>query len=129
MKKGGTMFALILVGICIIAGVAGQLTMKSGMNQVGAIESLGQLFNPSTLFRIFSNPRVIIGIVCYVVSLVLWLAALSTLNVSYMYPLLSLGYIITAAFAYFFLNESISVFQWVGITLVVGGVFLITWKF
>ena len=123
------MFALILVGICIIAGVAGQLTMKSGMNQVGAIESLGQLFNPSTLFRIFSNPRVIIGIVCYVVSLVLWLAALSTLNVSYMYPLLSLGYIITAAFAYFFLNESISVFQWVGITLVVGGVFLITWKF
>ena len=123
------MFALVLVFICILAGATGQLTMKSGMSQVGAIGSLGQLLNPATLVRIFTNPLVLTGVFCYAVSLVLWLGALSTLNVSFMYPLLSLSYMITAAFAFVFLKESLSLFHWMGIAMVVGGVFLITGKF
>ena len=124
--KGGSMFAITLIIICIFAAAIGQVTMKSGMSQVGEIGSLKQLFNFSTLFSIFTNPRVLIGLCCYAVSAVLWLGAMSTLNISFMYPLLSLAYVITAIIAFVFLKESVPLLHWVGIFLVVGGCFLIT---
>jgi drug/metabolite transporter (DMT)-like permease len=119
------MFALTLVFICILCAAGGQTAMKSGMNQVGEIGSLGQLFNPHTLFHIFTNLRVLAGLFLYVIALVLWLGALSTLDVSFMYPLLSLAYVITAILAFIFLKENITLLHWVGIFLVVGGCFLI----
>jgi multidrug transporter EmrE-like cation transporter len=119
------MFALTLVLICVVGAAMGQIALKSGMSQVAEISSVRELFNVSTLFRIFTNPRIIIGIVCYGVSLILWLGAMSTLNVSFMYPLLSLAYVVTAIAAFIFLKESIALLHWVGIFLVVGGCFLI----
>ncbi|MBE9571290.1 MAG: EamA family transporter [Proteobacteria bacterium] len=119
------MFALTLVFICILCAAGGQTALKSGMSQVGEIGSLGQLFKLDTLVHIFTNPRVLAGLFLYVISLFLWLGALSTLNVSFMYPLLSLSYVITAIIAFVFLKESITLLHWVGISLVVGGCLLI----
>ena len=119
------MFALTLVSICILFGAIGQIAMKSGMNQVGEIGGVGQLFNLGTLFHIFTNPRVLTGILLYAISLVLWLGALSTLDVSFMYPFISLAYVVVAIVAFIFLKENITVLRWVGIILVVGGCFLI----
>jgi len=124
-KKGGTMFALTLVLICVFGVAMGQIAMKSGMSQVGEIGSAGQLFNLTTLFHIFTNPRVLAGIFCYAISAILWLGALSTLNVSLIYPLMSLAYVITAVVAFIFLKENITLLHWLGIFLVVGGCFLI----
>ena len=125
-RKGNRMFALTLVLICIVLGAVGQIVMKSGMSQVGEIGSVGQLFNLSTLFHIFTNPRVLTGILLYGMSLVLWLGALSTLNVSYMYPMLSLGYILAAVLAFIFLKENITLLRGAGIIVVVIGCFLIS---
>lgn len=124
-RKGEIMFALILVFICILCAAGGQTAMKSGMSQVGAIGSLRQLFNLDTLFHIFTNHRVLAGLFLYVISMFLWLGALSTLDVSFMYPLLSLAYVITAILAFVFLKESITLLRLVGILLVVGGCVLI----
>ena len=124
--KGGIMFALILVFVCVLGAAMGQIAMKSGMSQIGEIGSLGQLFHFGTLFHIFTNPRVLTGICLYAISGILWLGALSTLNVSFMYPLMSLAYVLTAIFAFVFLKESVTLLHWVGILLVVGGCFLIT---
>lgn len=124
-RKGGIMFALTLVFICILCAAGGQTAMKSGMSQVGEIGSMRQLFSLDTLFHIFTNRRVLAGIFLYVISLFLWLGALSSLNVSFMYPLLSLAYVITAIIAFIFLKESITLLRWVGIVLVMGGCLLI----
>ena len=119
------MFALILVFICIIGSVVGQIAMKSGMSEIGKIQDLRQLMNYGTLFHIFTNIRVLTGLLIYAASAILWLGALSTLNVSVMYPLLSLAYVFTAVAAFIFLKENIGLFNWVGIILVVAGSFLI----
>ncbi len=119
------MFGLILVFICIIGAVVGQIAMKSGMRDVGEISSLRQLLDSHTLVLMFTNIRILIGLFFYAVSAVLWLAALSTLNVSLMYPLLSLAYVLTAVVAFVFLKENLTPLAWLGIILVVGGCFLI----
>lgn len=118
-------FGVILVLICVLFTAAGQILMKVGMRQVGEITTARQLFDFGTLFNMFTNLYVVIGILCFASMIALWLAAMSTLNVSRMYPLTSLAYVITAVVALIFLKENISLFRWVGILLVVGGCFLI----
>jgi drug/metabolite transporter (DMT)-like permease len=51
---------------------------------------------------------------------------MSSLEVSYMYPLLSLGYVVTAALAFIFIGENITLLRWAGIVLILSGCFLIT---
>jgi drug/metabolite transporter (DMT)-like permease len=125
-RKGGiTMFALILVAICIIFGAGGQILMKTGMSQISQIGGLSKLLSPDTLISIITNLYVLGGLLLYGISAFLWLGALSTLDVSFMYPLLSLGYVIVAVLAFMFLKEDITLLRIGGILLVVGGCFMI----
>jgi uncharacterized membrane protein len=124
-KKGVAMFALSLMMVSIVLAAFGQIAMKSGMSQIEEINDFRELFNLNTFFDIFTNFYVLSGLLLYVVSLILWLGALSTLDVSYMYPLISSGYAITAILAFVFLKEDITLFRWVGIALVVIGCFMI----
>jgi drug/metabolite transporter (DMT)-like permease len=124
-KKRTTMFAIILVLICIFGAAIGQILLKSGIGQVGEINSIRQLFDIKTLLLMFTNIRILAGLLCYGIAAILWLGALSTLNISFMYPLLSLSYVITALIALIFLRENITLFHWIGIFMVVGGCLLI----
>jgi drug/metabolite transporter (DMT)-like permease len=119
------MFAIGLVLVCVVFGAIGQISMKTGMGQVRQINSFSSLLDPNTIQDIFGNSYVLGGLFFYVVATFLWLGALSTLNVSSIYPLLSLGYVLTAIFAIIFLGEVVSSLQWCGIALVVMGCVLI----
>ena len=118
-------FPLILVSICIVFTVAGQILMKYGMGQVGDITSMRQLLDFSLILKMLTNPFIIGGILCFGSMIILWLAAMSTLDISYMYPMASLVYVLTAIVALIFLHESISLLWWIGIFLVMGGCFII----
>ena len=119
------MFALSLVAICIIFGSVGQILMKTGMSQTSPIGDVGKLFNPSTIVSIFTNVYVIGGILLYAAAALLWLGALSTLDISLMYPLLSLAYVVVAILSLIFLKEDITLLRWVGIGVVIAGCFMI----
>lgn len=118
-------FAPILVSICILFSAAGQIMMKFGMGQVGEITTVRQLFNFGTVFSMLTNPYVVAGILCFASMIVLWLAAMSTLDISRIYPITSLVYIVIAIAALIFLKEDISLLRWGGILLVMGGCFLV----
>lgn len=119
------MFAIGLVLICVVFGALGQVSMKAGMRQVQQIDEFSDLLNLSTVMQIFGNYYVMGGLFLYMVSAFLWLGALSTLDVSSMYPLLSLAYVVTAVFAAVFLGEMVTIYRWAGIALVVIGCILI----
>ena len=126
MKRNGlNMFAIGLVLICVVFGALGQISMKAGMRQVQKINGFSDLLDPCTVMKIFSNIYVVGGLLLYMVSAFLWLGALSTLDVSSMYPLLSLAYVVTAVFAVSFLGEVVTLYRWAGIVLVVIGCLLI----
>jgi multidrug transporter EmrE-like cation transporter len=77
-------------------------------------------------FDISVNPWMIAGLGCYGISILLWMAVLSKVEVSAAYPLTSIGFIITAAAGFFFLGETVSISRATGIALVCCGVVLIT---
>jgi multidrug transporter EmrE-like cation transporter len=56
---------------------------------------------------------------------VVWILALSRVPVSVAYPMLSVGYVVNAAAAWFLFGESLSMQKLVGIGFIVIGVFLV----
>ena len=64
----------------------------------------------------------------YGLSALLWLVALSMEEVSYIYPLIGTGYILTAILAWAFLGESFTVMKILGIIMISLGAYMVVIK-
>lgn len=114
---------LILLGVLLNAFA--QIALKQGMRTVGHFAfSLDNILPVGT--RVFMNPYVLAGLFSYVVSVLVWLMALSRVEVSYAYPLLSVGYIVAAFAGQIFFHEALTPVRWAGILVICLGVFLVT---
>lgn len=115
---------LLLIGTVTI-NIIGQVAMKQGMTQVGAVTSdLSQL--PAYIQRTITTPFVLIGFGAYALSSVLWLAVLSLLDISVAYPVLSIGYVGVVLISALFLQENVSLIRWLGVLVICFGVYLIS---
>ncbi|MBN2125963.1 MAG: EamA family transporter [Deltaproteobacteria bacterium] len=116
---------LILLGVFLNAGA--QIALKKGMLNVGPFAF--SLENVVTVgIKVALNPFVMTGLACYAVSVVVWLMVLSRVEVSYAYPLLSVGYIVTAFAGRSLFGENLGPVRWIGILVLCAGVYLVTWK-
>jgi multidrug transporter EmrE-like cation transporter len=116
---------VVLILIAVVIGVVGQVSLKVGMNQVGAIDA-GSLARPmETLMRVFSTPLVWLGLSCYGVSALLWLVVLSRLDLSYAYLMLASMYVLIPLVSWLFLGERIPPMRWLGMVVVVLGVVIV----
>jgi multidrug transporter EmrE-like cation transporter len=115
-------FSLVLTGVLLNA--AAQLLLKAGTNRIGEFAfSLDNLVPVG--IKVATSPFVIGGLGCYAVSVVVWILALSRVPVSIAYPMLSIGYIVNAAAAWFLFGESLSAQKLVGIGFIIVGVWLV----
>jgi len=121
-----SMSVLLLVLLCVILGVVGQLSMKKGMNTIGVI-NLKDIFS-ARIFSILFQKYVLIGMILYVFGSLVWLVALSKEELSFLYPLIAIGYILTAILGKIFFDESLTLWRFFGILLICGGVYLIAIK-
>jgi len=117
------MTVLILIFASILLGVIGQLSMKKGMINVGEI-SVTELFGKK-LFSVVFEKFVFIGIALYLISASFWLVILSQEELSFAYPLIGIGYIVTAILAKIFFHETLTMFKILGIILIVVGAFFV----
>lgn len=117
------MSPIILVFINVFLGVVGQFLIKKGMNVIGDTVTKNAL----TFFvAAFTSPFVIGGLVFYTVSLLIWLIVLSKVNLSLAYPLISISYVLVLLVSWLFLNEVIPPMRWLGVVLIIVGVFFIS---
>lgn len=113
---------LVLAGVLLNA--AAQLLLKAGTNAVGHFEFSAGNIVPVGL-RLALEPHILGGVSCYVVSLVVWIMALSRVEVSIAYPMLSIGYVVNALAAWYLFGESLTALKLTGIGFIVVGVFLV----
>jgi multidrug transporter EmrE-like cation transporter len=118
-----TTFGFIFVGICLNA--VAQLLLKAGTNAVGAIHLTAENWF-STGIKLATQLPIIGGLTCYVISVGVWIIGLSRVDVTIAYPLLSLGYIINAVGAWYFLGEVVSAQRILAIGVIIVGVILLT---
>lgn len=117
-----TAFAFLLSGVLLNA--AAQLFLKAGTNALGVITLTGENWIDQ-FSRMALEPHLAGGILCYAVSVVVWIIGLSRVPVSIAYPMLSLGYIINAIAAHYLLGESVTLARWLGIGFIIIGVWLV----
>lgn len=115
-------FTLILCGVLLNA--VAQLLLKAGTNAVGAFEFSAENLIPVGM-KFALEPHILSGIVCYVVSLVVWIMALSRVEVSIAYPMLSIGYVVNAIAAWYLFGESVTFMRVIGIGVIILGVFIV----
>ena len=113
----------ILLFVSISLAVVGQLLMKRGMQIFGAFPIRELLLK---VVPMILNPFVFFGLAVFGISAIFWLVVLSRLDLSLVYPMVSIGYIVVALFSWLFLGETVSVLRWIGIFVICFGVILIS---
>lgn len=117
------LFTLIL-GSILLSSFA-QIVLKTGMSSpvvLSAIQS-GDTFK--TVLTIASNLFVIGGLSLYFASAAVWLLVLAKVDVSFAYPFVGLGFIITMLLAFFINGEPLSMTKIIGTLCIAGGVAII----
>ena len=112
---------LVLAGITLFAATGDSL-LSHGMKQGGSI-SLAHW--TSVIFAVL-NPSVAVGILLLLGFFVCYTTALSWADLTYVLPASSLGYVLLALIAKFFLHEHVSTMRWFGIALISSGVGFVT---
>lgn len=115
-------FALILTGVLLNA--AAQLMLKAGANRVGPVDMDTAALMSAARELAFSLP-IAGGIACYVVSVLVWIIALTRVEVSIAYPMLSIGYVVNAVAAWMLFGEQLTPMRLIGILVIILGVYLL----
>jgi len=115
-------FAFLFAGVVLNAGA--QLLLKAGTNTLGVITLTRDNWS-DMLWKMGTQGFFVAGVVCYMISLLVWIIGLSRVPVSVAYPMLSLGYVINAVAAYYLFGESVTITRWLGIGFIIVGVWLV----
>jgi len=118
------MLTLILILIPTVTGVAGQLLLKVGMSQLGALE-ISVAAIPSLIMRIILSPYIIVGLAIYFGGVFFWLLALNRADLSYVYPFASLSYVLITLASWLLLHEAVPPMRWIGLVVICIGVMLV----
>jgi multidrug transporter EmrE-like cation transporter len=109
--------------ISVLAGAVAQTMMKLGTERVGRF---GDTPVAEYLFRLLTNPFVILAIMAYGFGVIFYMFMLSRLDLSYLYPVMTaLGLVLATMASSFILQEQISMVRLGGIVVVIAGVFLL----
>lgn len=116
------MIWLILTSVFL--GAFGQILVKYGATRFSE-----NLFNQGILHSIstlITNIPVVTGAFLYGISFLIWIKVLSKVELSYAYPMVSIGYIFVMVFSYFVFKENITLMRLIGVSFIIIGVIFIT---
>ncbi|MCD6419491.1 MAG: EamA family transporter [Synergistetes bacterium] len=119
---------VIMILICVGLLSAGELLLKKGMLAINDVSlySKGIMGLVYSFTYIFSNIYVFSGFFLIGISSLIWLMILSKVELSYAYPMVSMGYVLVAILSWILFKENLSIVRWLGIAMICGGVYLIS---
>lgn len=115
-------FALVMTGVLLNA--IAQLALKASVSDTGII-NLDMHSLLASAGSLATNLWLWLGLICYAVSVVVWILALSRVDVSIAYPMLSVGYILNAVAASYLFDEPLGIGKVVGIGVIIVGVYIL----
>src|ERR1700719_3450498 len=115
---------LIMVLAMVLCANAGDLMLKRGMLQIGAVEltlqGLGHAFRLTV-----TNGTIWVGILFLTGFMLSYMTVLSWADYSYVMPAGAFGYALLTLLAVIFLHEPVSPRRWIGVVLICAGVLLV----
>lgn len=110
----------VILGLAIFFNAVANILMKIGVLRVDDTSNI-----LSNACKSISQPAILAGIISFVLALICYLYALSKLNLSVAYPIMtSMGFLVVILASWAFLKESITSIQIVGFILIIIGVWM-----
>ena len=119
----GSTLALLLTSVATAAGA--QVLLKAGMSSARVRAPLAQQSWVELATVVATSPFIVAGLALFAVSVIVWLAVLSRVELSVAYPFVGLGFVLTASLAYFILGERFGLERVLGTGLILAGVVLV----
>ncbi len=116
---------VLLIFVSVAMTTTAQILLKVGMSLPGVGQAIYEGKLADKLWAVVLNLPVVCGVVLYVGSLIVWLFVLAKVDVTYAYPFVGLGFLLTMAFGFLFLGEQLSLSRFSGTILVAAGVLLV----
>ena len=115
---------LVMVLAMVVCANVGDLLLKHGMTQIGAVEITATGLWHAFLMTVTSG-TIWLGILFLIGFMASYMTVLSWADYSYVMPAGAFGYAILTLLAVIFLHESVSAISWVGVALICVGVLLV----
>lgn len=117
--------AILIAGL--VCEAIGVVFLSKGLKQIGEVKQV----NAAEIWRIVkaggTNPSILLGVALEAAFFVALLVLLSRSDVSFIWPLTAMGFVLTTLTAKFLLQEEIPPMRWLGVLLIMLGAGLITW--
>src|SRR5215475_10777416 len=116
------MTIIALLALAIISQAIGNILLSQGMKLIAGESQLTWNNWASLYSQAVQSPLILLGVGFFVVFFVLFAAALSKADLSFVLPAISSEVVINVAFADYFLSETVSPTRWIGVVLISIGV-------
>jgi small multidrug resistance pump len=111
----------LLLTLALILNAVANLLLKIGAERLAPLDA------PGFAGRMLTNFHLLAGIALFALNVVFYAAALTRLNLSVAYPVMTAGGIlIVVSASFFFLKEPVTLVQFAGLLLLVAGILLVT---
>ena len=119
---------LIVLLIALVLEAVGVVFLSRGLKQIGEVEKLTATEVVRVIRRGAVNPSILLGVALETIFFGALLYLLSQRDVSLVWPLTALGFVLTAIAAKFILHEDIHWTRWMGVALIVIGAALVSYS-
>lgn len=119
------MLFILLIGLVFEA--SGVVFLSKGLKQIGEVEKVNVAEITRIVKRGATNRFILLGVFLEAIFFGALLYLLSQSDISLIWPLTSLGFVLTTISAKLILHEEVSGTRWLGVLLIVMGAGLISW--
>jgi drug/metabolite transporter (DMT)-like permease len=111
----------LVSAVVIGTNVMGNYALRRGLNRIGVVES----WSPLPYIRSFAHPWIGIGVIFMFAWLTSRLSLLSWADLTYVLPVTSFSYVLSAIVGAIYLDEHVTVVHWIGISVITVGILLV----
>jgi len=120
------LLAFLLVALVLEA--MGVVYLSKGLKEIGEPRHLSPAEIGRVLLQGLGNSNVLLGVGMETAFFIMLIILLKRHDVSLIWPLTSLGFVLTALAAKFIRHEEVSLLRWSGVALIVVGAALVGWS-
>ena len=119
---------IVILLIALVFEAIGVVWLSHGLKQIGEVQQLtgGEIWRLVT--RGLANRYILLGTLFETIFFITLLVLLKNWDVSLVWPLTALGFVITTFAAKYLRHEDVSAMRWSGVVLIVAGAILVGWS-
>jgi drug/metabolite transporter (DMT)-like permease len=119
---------IFILLIALTFEAVGVVLLSAGLKQIGEPRARNAAEIGRLVRRGVANPKILLGVAFETIFFLFLLVLLKRNDVSLIWPLTSLGFVLTALSARWILHEEVSRLRWLGVALIVVGAGLVSWS-